>query len=141
MSDISKFKSSDGTICNFKDNTAAGELNDAKGSYDSFSGRLDGYDTIFGKVSEAIQGLIDTRVDPIDPGNIRLTKSAGGVCKPYLNMIIKNAWTSKSWNGYTNLFGNRIWTDGENIYYSYGTDQYVLDPVTKRVFNSPSCRP
>ena len=131
MSDISKFKSSDGVICNFKDNTAAGELNDAKGIYDSFSGRLDGYDTLFGKVSEAIQGLIDTRVDPIDSGNIRLTKSAGGVCKPYLNMIIKNTWVPKTWTGLTGSFnGSSVWTDGDNIYYSNQSNQYVLNKST-----------
>ena len=130
MADISKIQYSDGTIYNFKDAVAAGELAGAKGDYESFADRLDGYDTTFGKVGTAIQGLIDTR--PPDPvgSNIRLTKSAGGVCKPCLNMVIKNTWVEKTWNGMTSFQGSNIWTDGENIYYSCGSDQYVLDKST-----------
>ena len=131
MADISKIQYSDGTIYNFKDSTAAGELDDAKGDYESFADRLDGYDTTFGKVSDAIQGLIDTR--PPDPvgSNIRLTKSAGGVCKPCLNMVIKNTWVEKSWSGLTSFSGAYIWTDGDNVYYSNGTiKQYVLNKST-----------
>ena len=36
-----------------------------------------------------------------------------------------------TWNGLTNFEGERVWTDGENIYYSYGAaGQYVLDKDT-----------
>ena len=39
-----------------------------------------------------------------------------------------DVWTVKNWkNAPNNFYGNRIWTDGENIYYS---DQYVLDKST-----------
>jgi hypothetical protein len=39
-------------------------------------------------------------------------------------------WSAKTWTGLTNLDGDRIWTDGTNIYYSYFGDQYVLDVST-----------
>ena len=40
-------------------------------------------------------------------------------------------WEPKSWNGFTSLRGDNIWTDGENIYYSWGSsNQYVLNRET-----------
>ena len=39
-------------------------------------------------------------------------------------------WTAKTWTGRTNFDGNYIWTDGENIYYSDGSTQYILDKST-----------
>ena len=49
------------------------------------------------------------------------------------NVIIKTSgqiWRTKTWNGLSRPSGNNIWTDGDNIYYSFGTDQYVLDKST-----------
>ena len=37
-----------------------------------------------------------------------------------------STWYQKSWNGFNNITGRYIWTDGTDIYYSYGSDQYVL---------------
>ena len=37
---------------------------------------------------------------------------------------------SKTWNGFTSFDGYNIWSDGNNIYYSYNSDQYVLDKST-----------
>ena len=48
-------------------------------------------------------------------------------------------WVIKNWNGlsglYNSFYGNCIWSDGDNIYYSYyfsstGSDQYVLNRAT-----------
>lgn len=36
----------------------------------------------------------------------------------------------KTWTGLTNFDGSSVWTDGENIYYSSSTTQYVLDKST-----------
>lgn len=41
--------------------------------------------------------------------------------------------SDKTWSGLTSLYGDCIWTDGENIYYSSsgtGTPQYILDKST-----------
>jgi len=40
------------------------------------------------------------------------------------------AWVPKIWNGLRSFYGNYIWSDGTNIYYSYYNDQYVLDKST-----------
>ena len=54
-----------------------------------------------------------------------------GRCIPTCSKI-KNVrmWTAKSWSGLTNFSGQYIWTDGENIYFSSGSEQYVLDKST-----------
>lgn len=39
-------------------------------------------------------------------------------------------WDPKTWNGLTFFCGDDIWTDGENIYYSFQSNQYVLDKST-----------
>ena len=43
-----------------------------------------------------------------------------------------NTFFDKTWAGLgsTPLYGHHIWTDGENIYYSYGASQYVLNKLT-----------
>lgn len=38
-------------------------------------------------------------------------------------------WLAKTWNG-QQVYGNYLWTDGTNIYYSYGQYQYVLNGDT-----------
>ena len=42
----------------------------------------------------------------------------------------RTTWTAKTWNGFTNLDGRCIWTDGTHIYYSSGSSQYELDKAT-----------
>lgn len=39
-------------------------------------------------------------------------------------------WESKTWGGITSLDGNQVWSDGENIYYSYNGYQYIYDKST-----------
>ena len=39
-------------------------------------------------------------------------------------------WYTKEWTGLTSFSGDNIWSDGDNIYYSSGYNQYVLDKST-----------
>lgn len=39
-------------------------------------------------------------------------------------------WLEKTWSGLTNFVGKWVWTDGDNIYYSFNGDNYVLDKST-----------
>ena len=48
-----------------------------------------------------------------------------------------NVLVEKSWNGFNNIVGEHVWTDGENIYCSFGNrgvdneeEQYILDKAT-----------
>jgi len=43
---------------------------------------------------------------------------------------LQNDWSTKAWNYLTSFSGEYVWTDGENTYYSFGADQYVLDKST-----------
>lgn len=48
-----------------------------------------------------------------------------------LSSDILNAVVSKTWNNYSNINGEHVWTDGENIYYSSGSaNQYKLNKNT-----------
>ena len=53
-----------------------------------------------------------------------------GILKSIKPQQLPNTWSEKTWNGYTSPSGNYIWTDGENIYYSLGINQYVLNRET-----------
>ncbi len=41
-----------------------------------------------------------------------------------------SSMTSMSWNGFDDINGENIWTDGENIYYSENDEQYKLNKET-----------
>lgn len=43
---------------------------------------------------------------------------------------IGDTWLPKTWTGLTKFDGDNVWTDGDNIYYSSSTKQYVLDKST-----------
>ena len=44
-----------------------------------------------------------------------------------------NTWFDKTWTGLTEFTGADIWTDGDNIYYSYGINQFVLSKATSEL--------
>ena len=44
--------------------------------------------------------------------------------------ILQSYWKEKTWSGVTSISGAFVWTDGENIYYSNASSQYVLDKAT-----------
>ena len=41
-----------------------------------------------------------------------------------------DSWSTETWTGLTEPIGFHIWTDGDNIYYSYDSSQYVLNKST-----------
>lgn len=65
----------------------------------------------------------------VDAGDIdkyittKVDKSATG-------FSYSDTWSPKTWNGLEKPSALNIWTDGENIYYSDGSKQYVLDKET-----------
>ena len=58
------------------------------------------------------------------------TTGSKKIDKEYNASGYSNKWEEKSWNGLTNPSVEYIWTDGENIYYSNGSNHYVLDKAT-----------
>ncbi len=51
--------------------------------------------------------------------------------KQYIFDKSSKKWKSKTWNGFTRIYGENVWTDGDDIYYSSGmNDQYVLQKET-----------
>lgn len=52
----------------------------------------------------------------------------------YINAYVlrpNDLWESMNWKGLSNFYGSNIWTDGDNIYYSDNSNQYVLDKSTR----------
>ena len=41
-----------------------------------------------------------------------------------------DTWETKTWSGLTSFYGQAIWSDGTDIYYSNGSNQYVLNKST-----------
>ena len=58
------------------------------------------------------------------------SKPTAGRLKTIARDITSKKFVSKTWSGATSIHGDYIWTDGENIYYSFGTKHYVLDKTT-----------
>ena len=52
-----------------------------------------------------------------------------GVAKTCIQLF-EDVWADKTWSGLTSIDGDNIWTDGDNIYYSSSSTQYVLDKAT-----------
>lgn len=71
--------------------------------------------------TEASQGLTDT-----EKANAR--NNIGALDDSIFP--ISEGWASKTWNGYSFINGDQIWTDGDDIYYSFAEDQYVLNMDT-----------
>lgn len=53
-----------------------------------------------------------------------------GILKSIKPRQLPDTWSTKTWNGLTSFNGDYIWTDGENIYYSNTSNQYVLNKET-----------
>ena len=65
----------------------------------------------------------------IDSIVVTSTSTAAISTKASFNVFTSNLST-KTWTGLRSFNGSEIWTDGENIYYSYQTKHYVLDKAT-----------
>lgn len=48
----------------------------------------------------------------------------------HLEFADSKIWELKTWSGLSSLNGSVVWTDGNNIYYSLATSQYVLNKST-----------
>ena len=127
MSDISKIQYSDGTIYNIKDANVRNTLDVSKGSYNSIGERMSAYADASEVAADYLEYLQHSSAPEPE---FRLTKSVGGVCKPYMTYNEFNSWSKKTWNGLTSFSGGDIWTDGDNIYYSASSTQYVLNKST-----------
>ena len=57
-------------------------------------------------------------------------KDGKGILKSTKPQQSPDTWSTKTWTGLTGFIGSSIWTDGENIYHSNGSRQYVLDKET-----------
>ena len=81
----------------------------------------------------ASESYVDNAIPIID------TELSSTSTNPVQNKAITNVipdkgfgdtWLAKTWNGFTSFYGNYIWTDRNNIYYSNNSEQYVLDKST-----------
>jgi signal peptidase I len=79
-----------------------------------------------GTVDTTLIGSLTVNVE--SGGEIPKQKST----KPALSgrEVYSSTWSAKTWSGLTSFNGRYIWTDGDNIYYSNGSDQYVLNKLT-----------
>ena len=85
---------------------------------------------------------IELNLDPVNLTNIptpitvaRLNHMEDGIAeasKPNVRVSLRhgNTWFGKSWTELTSFIGVYIWTDGDNLYYSYETQHYVLNKAT-----------
>lgn len=64
--------------------------------------------------------------------NVKPAKTLSiGKLKPSKNLYhYEHGWSNISWGTYQMPNGFNIWTDGNNIYYSQGSNQYIIDVVT-----------
>ena len=46
------------------------------------------------------------------------------------NLLVTDTFNEKAWNRWANIDGSYVWKLGSDIYYSNGTEQYVLDRST-----------
>ena len=76
-------------------------------------------------VEEKPQTKIYFTDDPQEQINKKISKRPAS-CIPFF----ADMWKPKTWNGLTNPDVRCIWSDGDNIYYSKGLEQYVLNVST-----------
>ena len=70
------------------------------------------------KLPATIKANVTGNADTASKANVRVSLRHG------------NTWFEKTWAGLTSFSGSNIWTDGDTIYYSSGTAQYVLNKAT-----------
>lgn len=128
MADISKIKTPDNSEYNLKDSALNSEVVTARGEYNTLNKRVTNYDTfetLNAVLEELLYGSSYIYNKPV---------ITAGRCRPYSKKLDYNVntWEYMTWNGLTNFNGMDIWNDGENIYYSGGSEssQYVLDKAT-----------
>ena len=58
------------------------------------------------------------------------TKKADETTEESSSSETTNVWVPKTWNGLSCFYCSNVWTDGGNVYYSGGSNQYILDKTT-----------
>ena len=66
----------------------------------------------------------------IQVGDTKYKVTGGGGGEVAVRDYAADEWSQKTWTGLTSFYGNYVWTDGDNIYYSFESTQYVLDKST-----------
>ena len=66
----------------------------------------------------------DSEVDVVEFNGLEVWRKAAPT------PVEPDTWETKTWTGLTNFNGFKVWTDGDNIYYSNDSEQYVLDKST-----------
>ena len=88
--------------------------------------------------SETLAGLDDTSIESPENNQVlsydKRTDKWVNKLSEAENVVYKkipgSEWLPKTWTGLTASYGAYIWTDGENIYYSWKNDHYILDKET-----------
>lgn len=131
------------TIAGYNDQFVLGYYNDNRednlfeignGDYNSRSNAFevdkDGNLTVSGTITDGEGNVLTDLTNYIQksetPGFIRNDGTIDNI--EYVEA--EDTFKYKVWHGETDFFGNDIWTDGDNIYYSSGENQYVLDQTT-----------
>ena len=117
--------------------TANCEIGDAtiKIAHRGYIGGKDGVDGL-GVPSGGSTGQVLTKLSDADNDTAWKDPSGGGNTASEVLSVrtqlktLPTTWEAKTWNGLTEFYGSLVWTDGENIYYSYLTEQYVLNRAT-----------
>lgn len=78
---------------------------------------------------ESFGGSVEQTYDSTSP-NAQSGKAVEQAVEEFIANNTSLAWEDKIWNGYGEFQGNSVWKDGDNIYRSEGTGQYVLDKST-----------
>ena len=73
---------------------------------------------------------IDTSFNPVSD-NAQSGVAISQAFKQAINNVTDvDTWEPVTWYGLTNFYGSNIWHDGDTIYYSSGSEQYVLNKAT-----------
>ena len=90
-------------------------------------------------VAEAVAGKMDKASTMPEATANSIIAYTGRTTNKYTNGHIYNAktnvtygdtWETKTWSGINAIRGEYVWIDGDNIYYSYNSSQYILDKAT-----------
>lgn len=92
------------------------------GAYTALSDKQDKTDSNLQTTAQTVVGAIN-EINSVAKQTKRLTSKVTPVFGSNSNSIL----TNKTWVGLTSFYGRYVWTDGYDIYYSNGSEQYVLD--------------
>lgn len=75
-------------------------------------------------------GTVDQSFNPLS-SNAQSGVAVNEAKAVLFNKLFKtDTWESITWQGFTNIIGDDVWTDGDNVYYSNDSEQYVFNKST-----------